>query len=160
MENLKYTQDTFKKYEAQRTRLNEWNDCCVRAIAVALDLPYEVAHKICKDKFGRVNRTGIHADEHFFKFKKVTNIQDYYWGKKVYKKHFGKEAYDKVDRFNVDYDGKGITVGRFIKENPTGTFLVTKTRHAFAIIDGKVYGNASDIDSMRSRIRTAYKVGE
>lgn len=157
MENLKYTQDTWLKYQAQRERMNEDYDCTVRALAIAINLPYEVAHKICKDKFGREDRKGFYIEEHFWKLKKVDRMDVFYASKEEFKRWYGKKSF-KHAKFNTDYTGKGITVSRFIKDNPNGTFIVTVSGHAFTIKDGLIYGNESDLTAMRKKIRVSFRI--
>jgi hypothetical protein len=50
-----------------------------------------------------------------------------------------------------------MTVGSFIKEYPKGSYLISISGHAFAIIDGVVIGNHEDSRRLRARVSNAYK---
>jgi hypothetical protein len=51
-----------------------------------------------------------------------------------------------------------MTVGRFIKNNPKGTFFVLVTRHAFTIKDGVVIGNWDDAEKTKRPMRCAFEI--
>jgi hypothetical protein len=51
-----------------------------------------------------------------------------------------------------------MTVGTFIKQNPTGTFFVLVTQHAFTIKDGVVIGNPEDAVKTKKIMRTAFQI--
>jgi hypothetical protein len=52
---------------------------------------------------------------------------------------------------------KGITLTRFLRENPRGRYFVVRNGHAFAVIDGVVHDWRNGTGP-RSRIRFAYEV--
>jgi hypothetical protein len=51
-----------------------------------------------------------------------------------------------------------MTVGTFIKQNPTGTFFILVTQHAFTIKDGVVIGNPEDAVKTKKIMRTAFQI--
>jgi hypothetical protein len=51
-----------------------------------------------------------------------------------------------------------MTVGTFVKRNPTGTFLVIVKQHAFTIKDGVVIGNHEDAVKTKKIMKCAFKI--
>ena len=71
---------TFKKAQIYSNQMFENNDCSVKAVSIACDVPYRVAHKALK-KYGRQSRRGsrlpmIYASCEIlgFKMEKVAHI--------------------------------------------------------------------------------------
>lgn len=106
-----------------RTVDGEKNDCVVRSIAIAMDVPYEVAYKIC-EKNGRAPKRGMYVDRDLMKNRRARTFKGY-----LFVKHKRKVS---------------MTIPKFIKKNPTGRFICIKHGHAFNVIDGKVIGEILD----------------
>jgi hypothetical protein len=53
---------------------------------------------------------------------------------------------------------RDMTVGTFIKNNPTGTFFILVRGHAFTIKNGVVIGNAEDAIKKRKVVRCAFEI--
>ena len=51
-----------------------------------------------------------------------------------------------------------MTVGKFVKDNPKGTFFMLVRGHAFTIKNGSVIGNWSDAEKLRTRVVTAFEI--
>ena len=51
-----------------------------------------------------------------------------------------------------------MTIGRFVKENPKGTFFMLVSGHAFTVKDGSVIGNWDDATKLRTRVVTAFEI--
>jgi hypothetical protein len=69
---------------------------------------------------------------------------------------FGSLAYDvKVKGVTKR---RNMTVGTFVKRNPTGTFLVIVKQHAFTIKDGVVIGNHEDAVKTKKIMKCAFKI--
>lgn len=98
---------------------HERNDCTVRALSVACELEYSVAHKLIKDKTGRKD-TGACYGFPVFMDKYIPHI------KKLHPKPWEKEK-------------KIGTLSKFVRDNPTGTWILLKSGHAFALVNGVVY---------------------
>ena len=97
--------------------INERNDCFVRALATASDIPYYQAHDLLK-WLGRKERhsTQINISEQVCKT--------------------GNHALE-LCKIAPARPVKGyITHAQFIKQHPKGTFLVMTKRHIWAIKDG------------------------
>lgn len=91
---------------------NERNDCTVRALAISTGKPYWDAYTILQS-FGRKPNKGTNIRKFFKNNKIVLN----FWFKKL--------------RFR-----KQITLSKFVKKYPIGTYYVRITRHVFVIKDG------------------------
>jgi len=94
---------------------HEKRDCTVRAISCAFNIPYEKAHAFMK-KNGR-------ADKHGVIFRSVIGYKP--------RVIFGK-------RISLHKNTKG-TVGKFIKNHPTGTYIIAIRHHVFAVKDGVIF---------------------
>lgn len=117
---------------------SESNDCSVRATSIALSKPYKTIHKAFL-KHGR--RWG----------KGVTIITLLAVLKDVTKDKYKTVASDVVRK---------QTLSTFIKENPKGRYVVIKSRHAFAVIDGVAYDAHPSCCTPRSLVKFAFKLGE
>jgi hypothetical protein len=51
-----------------------------------------------------------------------------------------------------------LTVGKFIKDNPIGTFLVSVRGHVFTIKNGVVIGNVEDAKKTRKVLQSIWKI--
>jgi len=90
----------------------ERNDCSVRALAIATDTSYWDAYKILAN-FGRKPNTGVLILNFFKKHKNILNH-------KFIKLRFRKQ----------------ITLNKFVKKYPFGTYYVHISKHVFVIKDG------------------------
>jgi hypothetical protein len=94
---------------------SESRDCTVRAIEKALDIPYWQAHRYMAKAGNRRLKTGgdiwsaLGTD-----------------GRVLFGNRIGKIIHPKK------------TVKTFLKQHPTGTFIIGVSRHAFAVRDGKL----------------------
>ena len=93
---------------------HEKNDCTVRAVSFAYGIPYNEAHAKLKS-YGRKDGKG---------FTFISFIESE-------KKYINSE--------HSSYNYKIGTLRKFLQEHPTGTFILIKRGHAFAVIDGVVY---------------------
>lgn len=117
---------------------NETNDCCVRAISIATGIDYAVIHKLCEKK-GREPRKGFHPHFAFGLRRGQKKKSCVYKGMRISLRKVGKHE---------------PTIPTFINKNPIGRFVCVKSRHAFAVIDGKVYSQQLD----NSRIKYYLKI--
>lgn len=110
-----------------RTVSRETNDCTVRALAAAANIPYDQAHATMA-KHGRIFGKGTYHH---------TQV-------KAYEEHGGKlraifgttkGAKYRADNVKDVPHVEGITLGRLIKEVPMGRFVCIMRGHAFAIVD-------------------------
>lgn len=91
---------------------HEQNDCTVRALAISTESPYHDAYMILSS-FGRKPNRGTSIRK-FFKNNRI-----------VLNKVFTKLKFRKQ-----------ITLNKFVKKYPVGTFYVRKSRHVFVVKDG------------------------
>lgn len=91
---------------------NERNDCTVRALAIATNCPYHDCYMLLAN-FGRKPNKG-------------TNIRKFF---KNNRSVFG-HAFNKL-KFR-----KPITLNKFVKKYPIGTYYVRISRHVFVVKDG------------------------
>ena len=120
----------------------ENNDCVVRAFMMALDLPYDKAHKFVADKFKRVNRKGTYTQMY------MENILGRH--KNGYKMNLmgyhPKYAFGKRKKLvNPKYKKEtGYTVKSFMEQHPVGRYFIIVNGHALALVDGVLYGNSGE----------------
>lgn len=138
----------------------ERNDCSVKALAVVNNWEYDQAHKELKENIGRGFREGASAMKliNYLKgqFEPIITEQpssrksvshEFLMPKTVYTyKKTGKKVYH------------GMTIGAFLKLYPTGSYYVIVKGHAFAIVDGEILGEFSDILKLRRVIISVFKV--
>ncbi len=90
----------------------ERNDCTVRALAIATLVPYWKCYQVLAE-FGRKPNKGTNIRKFFKNNKMVLG----YWFKKL--------------KFR-----KQITLNKFVKKYPEGTFYVRISKHVFVVKDG------------------------
>lgn len=91
---------------------SERNDCTVRALAISTEKPYWEAYTVLQN-FGRKPNKGTNIRK-FFKNNKIVLG---FWFKKL--------------KFR-----KQITLNKFVKKYPVGTYYVRISRHVFVVKDG------------------------
>lgn len=113
--------------------LNESNDCTVRATAIALDKDYKEVHSYYASK-GRKPRRGC----------VIATVK--------------AVCSELAENFSPMQYIHEPTVSQFIRENPTGHWVVIKRGHAFAIKNGVVYDMHKSCAGAKSRVKFAFKV--
>ena len=150
-------------YDQSPLAKGELNDCVVRAMAVAFDISYEKAHRICKLDYNRQDRDGVRGfalklsiwDAGIYLDKRIKFLGDKPTGRESYPRMFTYYRNWDPHRQAYKIDVRCMTVGTFLKKYPKGTYLMVVTNHAFVIKDGVVIGNEDDGQMMRRRINTA-----
>ena len=155
------TSKAIQGYSESLIAKSETNDCVVRAFASAFDITYDKAHKYVKEKFGRKDHQGTYGT--VITLNKMADNKTKVNYKKV--KTIGKTIKDtpyKTLVYEVKVKGEKVnrqmTVGTFIKQNPTGTFFILVAQHAFTIKDGVVIGNYEDAVKTKKIVRTAFQI--
>jgi hypothetical protein len=143
----------------------EKGDCVVRAVMNAFEIPYNGAHKFVAKQFDRQHRKGVKGTASKLMRmvdQKIPNLN----GKTI--EHIG--SHPKSGRcgnnilLNMQYpiyketivDGElikektyaGYTVGKFIQQHQTGTFLILVSKHALTIKDGVMLDNVNHNDDL------------
>jgi hypothetical protein len=135
----------------------ESNDCVVRAVMNAFQVSYDTAHEFVDQRFNRQRGKGTKGTA--FGFKQMAE-GEVVLGKRV--KSLGKfseepltpaEAKKAGVLLNLKYPKGGgrfasFTVGKFLAQNPKGSFFILVAKHALAIRDGKVYDNMNEMDKL------------
>jgi hypothetical protein len=129
---------------------NETNDCFVRAVASAYEIPYDEAHTWVKEKFGRQNRKGTSYVAS--KLATMYSLSQTFSGKSI--KVIGElRTIDKMT-----HKMKRTTLNQFIKKYPTGTYIIIVRGHAFTLKNGAVVGNTQDAKSMKKIVHDAFEI--
>lgn len=112
-----------KTYAAGRVP-GDTNDCGVRAVAVACAVDYHAAHAAL-EALGRKRRKGTH------------------WGAmlKAARALAGTEPalLAGTEPTRHGWHPMRVTLSRFVRDNPRGSFVLWTISHAFAVVDGVVY---------------------
>jgi hypothetical protein len=120
-----------------RTIEAETNDCVVRALSLAFNRDYSEVHTLCA-KVGRKARRGMLRAQTDKVIQLLSNKSD-----------------AKLERYAR---GERCTLATFAKENPTGNFIVIKSGHAVALIDGVYHDNTSGQSNLpRSIVQACYR---
>lgn len=107
------------------------NDCCIRALSIAANKPYAE----CSELFEAAGR-------------KKNRRTSFYVSNKVYNA-LGLQ-------YLVTDERKTLT--QFIKKHPTGRFVIIRSGHAFAVVDGVVHDWNGGKTGPRSRVVQAWRV--
>ena len=110
---------------------NEAQDCVVRSLALATGVEYDEVHAICAAN-GRENRRPT-KDVSVFAVARQMGLE-------------------------VVWPSGRPTLAAFIRANPRGSFVLIRSGHAFALINGMVHDWKDGDTGPRSRIRYALKV--
>lgn len=123
---------------------HERNDCGVRALAIAANVPYAEAHRAL-ELCGRKPNHGTYSHQAERAFELLT-----------------LRSMERVDVHALRTEAaKGRyycwpTITQFLKAHPKGRYFVCSQRHAFAVVDGVVHDWSSTTGS-RKRIVLAFK---
>ena len=126
---------------------SENSDCVVRALSNVTGCEYAVAHATLR-RYGRVDRKGTFNRTIAKAYKESGLILEGIFGTSLAADYFesdcsavlGKES---VNRF------KGMTLGKFLKNRPTGEYICISNNHAFAVVNG----NLIDATALNENIR-------
>ena len=137
---------------------NEKNDCFVTALAAATDMDYDTTHQEVKDQFGRVNNKGT---ENHMIIGQMLNAEEN--GLVIGDKRFSVNVLGKTRTHNTyklygEIIKRKKTVKSFIKDNPKGNYVVTVSKHALAIVDGKLIDNKGEEFRPTRKVDGAYKI--
>ena len=149
--------DTNEVFREDRRQYREYNDCVVRAIAIAFGLSYEHAHQYCATYLQRKHRKGTKTTIMF-------NGKDHL-SSKVIPFAFNKIHLKYCTHPNIidctNNSGVGST-GMYLKKflskcDSKATYIVLSSGHAYCVKRGQVYGNLKDI---RTYVKLAYRLEE
>jgi hypothetical protein len=162
-ERLPYcnTHEAIVGYSNSKIAKGETNDCVVRAFASSFEVDYDFAHQYVADVFKRKPRKGTFMTSSTLV--KMSDNNTEINGKKVHT--VGNRTNNWMSNslvYEVKVKGQKVkrdmTVGTFIKNNPTGTFFILVRGHAFTIKNGVVIGNTEDAIKKRKVVRCAFEI--
>jgi len=141
---------------------SEQNDCSVRALANAADVPYDDAHAFWElhgRKPGRGTYTYRTLDRGTKEFPELGFRSIHVGGDSAL---YGRFCWDDVKRRYVNlvpatpnWTDSGTTLRAFCRQNPRGSFFIDVARHSLAVIDGVIIDwNGSDL----RRIRDVWRI--
>jgi len=133
---------------------SEKNDCVVRAFMMALDLPYDKAHKFVETKLKRQPRKGTYTRSYI---KNILGRQKNGYKMRLMGFHPKYQRMGQKKLVNPRYKKEtGYTVKSFMEQHPTGRYFMIVRGHAVALVDGILYGNSCEqYDGFRRPVRYA-----
>ena len=125
------------------------NSCALNATSIALDVPYYDVYKVYK-AFGRVHGRGSSWLMMACSINWLMNAEKDY------------QIENEEDIIKVKGNWKmpthlNITLKKFAELFPKGRYIVVKSQHALALIDGVWYDNHEP--NPKARVKHFYKVG-
>ena len=155
---INLTSKEIKGYSNNKLAMSETNDCFVRALAAGFDINYNEAHELAKERFKRPNKKGTRnchiIEQMAFIEKDGIEINGVMASVKVLSGLDIKNRY-KLKGEIID---RKKTVKSFIKDHPKGNYIVTVSKHAFAVKDGKLIDNRGEEFRPTRKVDGAYKI--
>jgi len=131
---------TFDIVQRESEALNERNDCTVKAVSIACQVPYSEAHGYLK-ALGRRKGCGWFPNNH--QRRKRGHVSGYI---------------DNLDFLGIEYEKVSVvssTVSQIERELRTGHYMVHVSGHVLALVNGKVQDWTA---GRRHRIVSVYKI--
>ena len=128
----------------------ERKDCFVFAIASAAGISYEQAHQLVSEKFGRKDRRGTSTSAILKGLVVGTSLGS----RRVVKVIESPTSYYKLYGELVPRKKR---LRNFVKEHPTGTYLILVRGHALTLKDGVMYDNVTNT-SETCLVKHAFKI--
>ncbi len=149
---------SIKGISSSKIAKKEKNDCFVRALAAATDQDYDTAHEVVKSTFGRKAKKGTNNLDIVTQMLKAEKD-----GLKVGKTDYrvnvlGKYRITNCYKLHGQIIDRKKTVKSFIQDNPKGNYIVTVSKHAFALKDGKLIDNKGEEFRPTRKVDGAYKI--
>ncbi|UCD25349.1 MAG: hypothetical protein JSW51_05375 [Gemmatimonadota bacterium] len=120
---------SFADLERVAEKYGELNDCTVKAIAAACGVSYGKAHRTLT-KLGRLRRRGATVTQINAALDAImgtdTNVIESYRGSSI-----------------------GLTLNRFRKAHPTGSYIICSRGHAMAVVEGELIDWTADTAGRR-----------
>lgn len=155
---INLTTKEIKGYSNSEIAKSEKNDCFVRALAAGFEISYDDAHALAKERFNRLDKKGTknsHIIEQMaFIEKDGIEINGVMASVRVLSGLDIKNRY-KLKGEIID---RKKTVKSFIKDHPKGNYIVTVSKHAFVVKDGKLIDNRGEEFRPTRKVDGAYKM--
>ena len=155
---INLTSKEIKGYSNNKLAMSETNDCFVRALAAGFDINYNEAHELAKERFKRPNKKGTRnchiIEQMAFIEKDGIEINGVMASVRV------MDGLDIKNRYKLKGEiiDRKKTVKSFIKDHPKGTYIVTVSKHAFVVKDGKLIDNRGEEFRPTRKVDGAYKI--
>jgi hypothetical protein len=155
---INLTSKEIKGYSNSRIAQKENKDCFVRALAAGFEISYNDAHALAKERFNREDKKGTKNEYIISEMKKIQEeglvLGDVIAKVKVLK---GLDIKNRYKLYGELIDRKK-TVKSFIKDHPKGNYIVTVSKHAFAVKDGKLIDNFGEEFRPTRKVDGAYEI--
>ena len=155
---INLTSKEIKGYSNSRIAKKENKDCFVRALAAGFEISYDEAHSIAKDRFNREDKKGTKNEYIVSEMNRIQEegivLGDVIAKVKVLK---GLDIKNRYKLYGELIDRKK-TVKSFIKDHPKGNYIVTVSKHAFVVKDGKLIDNVGEEFRPTRKVDGAYKI--
>lgn len=139
-------------------KLNEKNDCSVRAIATAVGVEYNDAHVYMNKVLKRVNRKGAtNMVGNIMRESKKNPVQEIA-GKKFEYEYIQRAQLKNVYKLYGEQVARKKTVKSFMDTFRKGTYLVFVSNHVFTVKDGVLVDNAGEEFRPTRKVIDAVKV--
>ena len=158
MSNFKSSSKEIKGLTSSKIAKKENNDCFVRALAAATGSTYDAAHEVVETKFNRSYKKGTKNYMIRKVFKEASSD-----GLKVGDTKYDINVLTGSDINNTyklygEYIDRKKTVKSFIQDHPKGNYVVTVSKHAFAVNDGMLVDNVGEEFRPTRKVDGAYKI--
>ena len=130
---------TFQEVQRESQAIGERNDCTVKAVSIACQIPYHEAHRYLS-KLGRRKGRGWFPNDHN---RKGRNVSGYI---------------DNLDSLGFEHEKISVasrTVSQIERELRSGHYMVHVSGHVLALVDGKVQDWT---EGRRHRVKSVYKI--
>ena len=155
---INLTSKEIKGYSNSRIAQKENKDCFVRALAAGFEISYNDAHALAKERFNREDKKGTKNEYIISEMKKIQEeglvLGDVIAKVKVLK---GLDIKNRYKLYGELIDRKK-TVKSFIKDHPKGNYIVTVSKHAFAVKNGKLIDNVGEEFRPTRKVDGAYEI--
>ena len=135
--------------ELRSVGLNDYKDrnfCTVAALACTLDWSFGKAHRWMAKHAGRTNGRGLYLRDWLPAIQRAAEREG-----KRFESYHGHYCHNRAGR------PTSMTIGRFCKEHPTGTYYVQVNEHALAIVNGVMQDWTAETAGKR-KIHNCYKL--
>ena len=149
---------SIKGITSSKIAKKENNDCFVRALAAATDQDYDTTHEVVRTKFKRKIKKGV-DNKNIVSRMLIAEDKGLRVGKTRYSVNvLGTDRITNTYKLRGEIIKRKKTVKSFIKDNPKGNFIVTVSKHAFALVDGKLIDNKGEEFRPTRKVDGAYSI--
>lgn len=149
---------SIKGITSSKIAKKENNDCFVRALAAATDQDYDTTHEVVRTKFKRKTKKGV-DNKNIVSRMLIAEDKGLRVGKTRYSVNvLGTDRITNTYKLRGEVIKRKKTVKSFIKDNPKGNFIVTVSKHAFALVDGKLIDNKGEEFRPTRKVDGAYSI--